>query len=160
LKDLRVRLVTPADDGALARIIREGMDEFGICVSDEVPDPELRSISAAYGAPRSAYFAAEFEGRVLGGGGIGPIEGQPEEVCELRKMYLVRDARGLGAGRCIMEACLDAARDSGYTRCFLATLESMERARRLYAGFGFRRSAHPLPGSGHLGCDTWYSLDL
>ncbi len=160
MNDPLIRPATPADDEALARIIRDGMSEFGICGSDEDSDPELRSISAAYGAPRSVYWVVELDGRVLGGGGIGPIEGESDEICELRKMYLRPSARGRGAGRRILTACIDTARDSGYSRCYLATLETMERARRLYAAFGFRRSAHPLPGSGHLGCDTWYSLDL
>jgi putative acetyltransferase len=160
VRDLRIRPVRSADDEALAAIIREGMEEFGICRSDAKADPELVSVSAAYGGSRSAYFVVEGGGRVLGGGGIGPIAGQREEICELRKMYLVAEARGIGAGRRVLVACLDAARELGYKRCHLATLKSMKRAHALYAGSGFRRSTYPLPGSDHSGCDTWYSRDL
>jgi putative acetyltransferase len=136
------------------------MAEFGICDGGLDSDPEIASISSAYASPRAAFFVVGSSGRVLGGGGIGPIPGQPEDICELRKMYLVPEARGLGAGRRLLEACLDFARQSGYRTCYLATLERMTRARQLYAGFGFKRSHRELPGSAHLGCDTWYERTL
>jgi putative acetyltransferase len=160
VSDLVIRPVRAEDDPELARIVREGMAEFGICGDGPASDPELASISAAYAPPESAYFVVERGGRVLGGGGIGPIEGQPDTICELRKMYLVPEARGLGAGRRVLESCLQTAREIGYEHCHLATLVAMDRARRLYAGFGFRLLDHELPGSGHLGCDSWYTLEL
>lgn len=160
MTELTVRRVRPEDDPELARIIRNGMAEFGLCGAGPAGDAEIDAISSAFPPPRAAFFVAESSGRVLGGGGIGPIPGQPEEICELRKMYLVREARGQGAGRRLLEACLDFARQAGYRTCYLATLERMSRARRLYAGFGFERLDRELPGSAHLGCDTWYERKL
>jgi putative acetyltransferase len=158
--ELTFRLVRVSDDPALAAIIRTGMAEFDICGQGPASDPEVDSISVAYAGSRAAYFVVESGGRVLGGGGIGPIEGEPDEVCELRKMYLSPESRGLGAGRRLLELCLDAARERGYQRCHLATLGRMDRARRLYDRAGFRQLEHEVPGSGHLGCDTWYALEL
>ena len=160
MSELSLRRVRPDDDTELARIIRSGMTEFGICGAGPDGDPEVASISSTYASPRAAYFVVEESGRVLGGGGIGPIAGQPDEICELRKMYLVPEARGLGAGRRLLEACLDFARQAGYRTCYLATLERMTRARRLYAGFGFERSDRELPGSAYLGCDAWFERKL
>ena len=158
--DVTFRAVRPTDDPALAAIIRSGMAEFGICGEGPASDPEVTSISTAYSGPRAAYFVVESGGRVLGGGGIGPITGSPDNVCELRKMYLSPESRGLGAGWRLLELCLDAARECGYDRCHLATLARMDRARRLYDRAGFRQLDHEVPGSGHLGCDTWYALEL
>jgi putative acetyltransferase len=160
MNELSLRPVRPDDDDDLARIIRSGMAEFGICGVGPDDDAEIASISSAYAPPRAAFFVVEYSGRVLGGGGIGPISGQSEKICELRKMYLVPEARGLGAGRRLLDACLDFARHAGYRTCYLATLERMTRARRLYAGSGFERSHRELPGSAHLGCDTWYEREL
>jgi len=160
MDDLTFRPVRASDDPALAAIIRSGMAEFGICGEGPASDPEVDSISAAYAGPGAAYFVVEAGGRVLGGGGIGSIEGIPEDICELRKMYLCPESRGLGAGRRLLELCLDAARDRDYLVCHLATLGRMEGARRLYARAGFQLLDHEVPGSGHLGCDTWYSLEL
>ncbi|MGW8284046.1 MAG: N-acetyltransferase family protein [Gemmatimonadota bacterium] len=158
--NLTFRRVRPSDDEVLGAIIRNGMAEFGICDAETAADPEVESISSAYSVPRAAYFVVESEGRVLGGGGIGPIDGAPDDVCELRKMYLTPEARGLGAGRRILDLCLEAARAFDYHRCHLATLGRMERARRMYDRAGFRLLDHEVPGSGHLGCDTWYSRVL
>lgn len=158
--DLTFRPVRASDDQALAAIIRSGMVEFGIHGEGPASDPEVDSISAAYAGPGAAYFVVEAGGQVLGGGGIGPIAGSPADVCELRKMYLQPGSRGFGAGRRLLELCLAAARDLGYRRCHLATLTRMDRARRLYDRAGFRQLDHEVPGSGHLGCDTWYALEL
>ncbi len=158
--DLTFRPVRAADDPELAAIIRSGMAEFGICGDGPANDPEVESISTAYALRRASYFVVEANGTVLGGGGIGPIDGQPDDVCELRKMYLSPEIRGLGAGRRLLELCLDAARKLEYRRCHLATLARMDRARRLYDRAGFRQLDHEVPGSGHLGCDTWYALEL
>ena len=154
------RPVATSDDVALASIIRAGMSEFGICGEGPASDPEVDSISEAYSGPGTAYFIVEANGRVLGGGGIGPIDDAPDSVCELRKMYLLPESRGRGAGRRLLGLCLDAARKRGYSRCHLATLGRMVRARRLYDRAGFQKLDHEVPGSGHLGCDTWYSLEL
>jgi putative acetyltransferase len=154
-----IRLARPADDPVLAAIVRAGMAEFGIC-GGPADDPEVDAMSRAFGGPRAAYFVAESGERVLGGGGIGPLPGGPDDACELRKMYLAPEARGLGAGLRLLEACLAAARARGYRSCRLATLARMERARRLYERAGFRPVDAPVPGAGHAGCDRWYALDL
>ena len=39
-----------------------------------------------------------------------PLTGGDGTVCELRKMYLLPEARGKGGGKLIMEACLAGAR--------------------------------------------------
>jgi putative acetyltransferase len=55
---------------------------------------------------------------------------------------------------------LDAAFDAGYTRCYLETMATMQRARALYESFGFERLPKPQGATGHFGCDAWYAKDL
>jgi putative acetyltransferase len=137
------------------------MPEFG-AVGDgfAINDPEVDWMSRAYDAPRSAYFVVEREGVVLGGGGVAPLEGGPDDTCELRKMYFLPAARGLGAGSAMMARCLDAARGFGFTRCYLETLCGMDAAMKLYDRSGFRRIDAPLGATGHGGCNTFYLRDL
>jgi putative acetyltransferase len=117
-------------------------------------------MSAAYEGPRSAYFVAEREGKIVGGAGIGPLAGADSHTCELRKMYLLPAARGHGLGRRLLEACLDEARRMNYRTCYLETLAQMERARDLYERFGFLPLEAPMGDTGHFGCNRWYSLSL
>lgn len=157
-----IRPIRPQDDAAIAGVIRTVMPEFGAQGPGfALEDPEVAAMSAAYSGPGSAYFVLEdARGRVLGGGGIGPLEGGEPGVCELRKMYFLREARGGGHGRRMLAHCLEAARALGYRRCYLETLSGMDAAQHLYAAAGFSRLCAPLGATGHFGCDRWFALDL
>jgi putative acetyltransferase len=159
--DWAIRPIAPRDDAAVAAIIRTVMPEFGACGEGfAINDPEVDWMSRAYAAPRNAYFVVERGGALVGGGGIAPLVGGPPDTCELRKMYFLPEARGLGAGAAIMARCLEAARGFGFARCYLETLTGMDAAQRLYARSGFRRIDAPMGATGHGGCNTFYLRDL
>ena len=86
--------------------------------------------------------------------------GGDADTCELRKMYFLPEARGLGAGAAMMARCLEAARDFGFARCYLETLSGMDAAMRLYERSGFRRIDAAMGATGHGGCNRFYLLDL
>jgi putative acetyltransferase len=156
-----LRPIRPADDPVVARIIRVVMPEFGAKGPGfAINDPEVEGMSAAYPPPRAVYFVVEVDGAVVGGGGIGPLTGADAGTCELRKMYFLPEARGLGAGRALLARCLEEARARGYRRMYLETLTGMDVAQRLYDRFGFTKLGAPLGATGHFGCDRWYALDL
>jgi len=156
-----IRPITASDDAAMAAVIRTVMPEFG-AVGDgfAINDPEVDWLSRAYAEPRCAYFVIERNGRVLGGAGVAPLTGGEADVCELRKMYFLPEARGAGAGAAMMVKCLDAARQLGFKRCYLETLRGMDAAMRLYERSGFRRIDGPMGATGHGGCNAFYLLDL
>lgn len=167
-QSFQIRPIRADDDAAMAAIIRTVMPEFGACGAGfAINDPEVDWLSRAYAQPRSAYFVVERKpapaqagGMVLGGGGVAPLEGGDGDVCELRKMYFLPQARGLGAGTAMIQTCLQAARGFGFAQCYLETLDGMEAAMRLYQKTGFRRLEAPLGATGHGGCDRWYLLTL
>lgn len=156
-----IRPIRAGDDAAMAAIIRSVMPEFGACGRGfAINDPEVDWMSRAYAAPRSAYWVVEVDGRVVGGGGVAPLEGGDADTCELRKMYFLPQARGLGAGAALMTRCLDAARGFGFAQCYLETLTGMDAAMRLYERSGFARIDRPMGATGHGGCNTFYLLRL
>jgi putative acetyltransferase len=161
MTELSIRPITADDDAAMAAVIRNVMPEFG-AVGDgfAINDPEVDWLSRAYAEPRCAYFVIERDRRVLGGAGVAPLTGGDPDVCELRKMYFLPEARGAGAGAAMMTKCLDKARDIGFKRCYLETLRGMDAAMRLYERSGFRRIAGPMGATGHGGCNAFYLLDL
>ena len=161
MSEYLIRSIGAADDAAMAGIIRTVMPEFGATGSGfAISDPEVDWMSRAYSEPRSAYFVVEREGKVLGGGGVAQLVGGADDVCELRKMYFLPEARGLGAGAAMMTRCLDAARSFGFRQCYLETLSGMDAAMRLYEKTGFRRISCSMGATGHGGCNTFYLLDL
>jgi putative acetyltransferase len=156
-----LRPITAVDDVAMAQVIRTVMPEFGASGPGfAINDPEVDHLSVAYPAPRSAFFVLVRDGRVVGGGGIAPLAGGDPDVCELRKMYFLGEARGHGQGRRMLQHCIDTARRLGYRRCYLETLTGMDAAQHLYVAAGFKPLCGPLGATGHFACDRYFVLDL
>ncbi|HLI16679.1 MAG TPA: GNAT family N-acetyltransferase [Rhodanobacteraceae bacterium] len=156
-----IRPIEPRDDAAIAAIIRSVMPEFGADGAGfAIHDAEVDMMSTVYAQPRSAYFVLEVEGKVLGGGGVAPLENAEPDVCELRKMYFLPEARGLGAGKAMIARCMDAARGFGFKRCYLETLTGMDAAQALYRKHGFTPLCAPMGSTGHHGCDRWFIREL
>lgn len=161
MSSIVIRPIELRDDLAMAGVIRSVMPEFGATGDGfAINDPEVDFMQRAYAIPRAAYFVVEREGVVAGGGGVAPLLGGDTDTCELRKMYFRRELRGLGAGQRVIEKCLDAAREFGFRRCYLETLNGMDAAMRLYERNGFTLIPAPLGDTGHGGCNIFYLRDL
>ena len=137
-----IRPIRPDDNTAMAAIIRTVMPEFGADGPGfAIHDPEVDHMAQAYARPGRAFFVVEREGVIVGGAGVAPLDGGEPDVCELRKMYFLPHARGIGAGTAMMQRCLDAAQ-------------------ALYRRSGFAPICHAMGGTGHHGCDRYYLRDL
>ncbi len=159
--DAALRPIRPEDDAAVARIIRTVMPEFGADGPGfAIHDAEVDHMTAAYPAPRSAYFVVDDGGRVIGGGGVGPLAGSDPSICELRKMYFLEEARNRGLGKRVLLQCIETARQIGYATMYLETLTGMSAAQRLYEHVGFTRIAAQIGATGHFSCDKYYTLAL
>lgn len=158
-----LRPITPADDAAVADLIRDVMTEYGAGGPGfAIHDPEVGRMSGAYPGGRAQYLVVEWNGEVAGGGGFGPLAGMPAdtEVCELRKMYFRPPLRGRGLGRRLLGDLLERMRGAGFRRCYLETTSRMREAQQLYRKLGFRQLEGPMGGTGHHGCNTFYLRDL
>jgi ribosomal protein S18 acetylase RimI-like enzyme len=60
-------------------------------------------------------------------------------TCELKRLYVAPDCRGLGVSKMLMDVALRKARNMGYHEILLDTLSSMTPARRLYQSYGFEQ---------------------
>ncbi|WP_257458374.1 GNAT family N-acetyltransferase [Archangium lipolyticum] len=160
--ELKLRPIESRDDAVVAAIIRQVMPEFGASGPGfALHDPEVNGMSGAYSRPGCAYWVVEDgTGRVLGGGGIAPLDGGEPGICELRKMYFLPELRGRGVGERLVRHCLAFAREAGYRTCYLETLSGMKQAQKLYSRLGFQQLPRPLGATGHFSCDRFYALDL
>ncbi|MGN6707583.1 MAG: GNAT family N-acetyltransferase [Rhodanobacter sp.] len=159
--DYLIRSIEPRDNAAMAAIIHTVMPEFGADGPGfAIHDAEVDTMYESYAQPRSSYFVVERDGTVIGGGGVAPLQNAEADVCELRKMYFLPAARGIGAGTAMMQRCLDAARAHGFRRCYLETLTGMDAAQALYKRSGFTALCGPMGGTGHFGCDRFFIRDL
>ncbi|MEM9382270.1 MAG: helix-turn-helix domain-containing GNAT family N-acetyltransferase [Planctomycetota bacterium] len=162
LEGVVLRPIKRSDQVGMARIVRDGLTEFGaIGAGCSIHDEEIDRLQRAYAADGAGYFVAARNGDLLAGAGFARLHGASDQsTCELRKMFAAPEARGLGIGRLLLEHCLDAARNAGYRTCYLETLIRMQQARALYEKLGFRRLDGPVGETGHFACDCWYVLEL
>jgi putative acetyltransferase len=159
--EFELRPIRPEDDAAVASIICTVMPEFGANGPGfAIHDAEVKAMSAAYDEARSAYFVVAINGRVVGGGGIAPLAGGDGTTAELRKMYFLPEARGIGAGRALLRHLVATATQIGFARIYLETLTGMDAAQRLYEHLGFRRIEKQMGATGHFGCNRYYLLEL
>ncbi len=171
---LTLRPINPADNPAMANVIRTVMPEFS-CVGEgfSINDPEVDDMASAYASEGAAFFVVEHEvggaagagegfsgAVVVGGAGFAPLAGGDGTVCELRKMYILKEGRGCGGGRLLIEACIEGARAAGYTKMYLETVTAMTDAAAVYKKYGFEPLAWPMGETGHGGCDVYMAREL
>jgi len=152
-----LRNIRPADNAALARVIRKTMEEFKINKPHTVYfEPTTDALFELFqSAAGSDYFIAELNGEVGGGAGIFPTDQLPQGTCELVKMYLSAAARGKGIGKQLIAKCLVRAKELGYKQVYLESSSGLRRAIWLYERFGFQHLKAPIGNSGHTDTDTW-----
>ncbi len=158
---IQLRSIKKEDNPAIAQIIRTVMTEFE-CVGEgySIEDPEVDTMCEAYDSPRHSYLVLEKKGKVVGGGGIGPLYGGEANTCELKKMYFSSEARGQGMGKKLVTTLLERAKKLGYQKCYLETVERMESANILYQKMGFKKLEGAMGDTGHCSCDSHYVREL
>ncbi|MDJ0842101.1 MAG: bifunctional helix-turn-helix transcriptional regulator/GNAT family N-acetyltransferase [Acidobacteriota bacterium] len=160
-EELVIRPIRQEDNPTVTAVIRRVLTEYDVNqVGIAYEDPDVDTMYEAYSKEGALYLVIEREGRLVGGGGIGPLPGGEAGQCELQKMYFLPELRGLGVGSLIIRRCLAFAIEKGYRICYLETLTTMERAQRLYRSFGFRPLEKPMGNTGHCSCDRWFIKDL
>jgi putative acetyltransferase len=158
---ISIRPIKPTDNPELAVVVRNTLAEFGANHPGTVYyDPTTDALYELFRKPKSAYFVVVKDDRIMGGGGIFPTEGLPEDTCELVKMYLLPEARGIGLGRTIIEKCIETARELGFRRIYLETMPELQQALKVYERFGFTYLDGPMGNSGHFGCELWMILNI
>ncbi len=156
-----IRKIEPQDNAGIATIIRNTLAEFGANHPGTVYyDEETDHLFELFQEPSSIYFIAMMNGEIVGGGGIYPTKGLPEDTCELVKMYLLPMARGRGVGKLIIHKCIEKATGLGYKNMYLETMPELQQAIKVYEKFGFNYLDGPLGNSVHFGCSKWMLRSL
>ncbi|MBD1833788.1 GNAT family N-acetyltransferase [Cyanobacteria bacterium FACHB-472] len=76
------------------------------------------------------------DGRVVGSGAIRRLN---DDICELKRMWFLKDYRGQGLGMKMAHMLLDFARKTGYKKVRLDTTDKQKQAQalKLYKRIGF-----------------------
>jgi putative acetyltransferase len=146
-----------ADDGAAIRaVVVAVMNEYGLSSDLEGNDADLHDVVASY-RDRGGSFrvVTTVEGVVVGCGGLYPID---DREAEIRRMYLLPEARGVGIGRRLLEELISVAMERRFERVILETAAVLKQAISLYRQRGFEPVARR--GSALRQCDQAYALQV
>ena len=96
---------------------------------------ELAELPGKYLPPLGELLVAwDGLGRPVGCVGLRPLGA---DCCEMKRLYVVLEARSVGLGKLLMDAIVEVARGCGYAKLYLDTLPMMGTAVRLYERSGF-----------------------
>ena len=156
MKMIIIREVLEKDNAGLASLIRQVLMEIGVPKEGTAyADPELDYMHKTYLTERAAYFVLEENRILIGGAGIARLQGGDRAVCELQKMYFLKQARGKALGEKMIDHCLNYAKEQGFEMCYLETLPYMKAAQKLYLKKGFEYIDGPMGSTGHTSCNVW-----
>jgi GNAT superfamily N-acetyltransferase len=100
----------------------------------EAVEQDLKSIHK-FLPPGGRLFLSFNDGNACG---IGCLKCIHDDIGEIKRMYVDPSSRKTGAGRAILQALLDAAKETGYRTVRLDSIKFMEAAHSLYRRFGFK----------------------
>lgn len=156
MNEITFRDIQLTDNTHLAQIIRSSIEALNLPTEGTAhSDPTTDNLFQLFQTPGSHYFVVEKNNRIMGGCGIYPSNGLPENHAELVRFFLHTDARGLGLGKELMLMCEQKAKEFGYSHLYLESFPEMEAAIHLYKKFSYELLQHSLGNTGHFSCNVW-----
>jgi putative acetyltransferase len=124
------------DDTAIARdLFRAYAESLPFSLDFQNFAAELNGLPAPYNPPAGCLLIARQEGGAIGVIGMKPLA---PGIAEIKRLYVLPEARGTGLGRTLAERAIAEARAKDYERVRLDTHRpSMAAAIALYRKLGF-----------------------
>ena len=135
-------------------VVRDLFEEYGrwtgLDLSFQNFEDELATLPAGY----DPILLATWNGAAAGCAALRRIDA---ETCEMKRLYVRPFARGVKAGKALVDRIIMEARSRGFRRLRLDTLPAMTTAIAMYEKLGFREIEpyryNPIPGSRFLELD-------
>lgn len=120
---------------------------FSLCFQNF--DKELASLPGDYGPPEGRLMLAQYKDELAGCVALHRLE---PTICEMKRLYVRPKFRGNGLGRALADRIIVEAREVGYKRMRLDTVEPvMKDAAGMYRKLGFKEIApyttNPMAGT-------------
>ena len=148
----------PEQLDAIRILFREYAASLNISLGFQDFERELAELPGDYAQPHGNLLLATVAGDYAGCCAFRALgTADYANACEMKRLYVRPQFRGLGLGRQLAETILEQARQSGYACVLLDTLDDMESARALYDELGFEDIPpyyfNPIAGAHYLKAD-------
>ena len=142
---------TDKDFEITKNLLVEYADSLGFHLSFQNFDEELANLPGDYISPTGCLLLAEIKEQPVG---CVALRKQIDDICEMKRLYVRQQFRGLGIGRALVKAVIEEARKIGYNYMRLDTVPSMEAANALYVSVGFKKTSayryNPIEGAVYM----------
>ena len=110
-------------------------DSLGFDLEFQGFSRELATLPGDYAPPEGCILLAEIADNFTGCVALRLLE---SKICEMKRLFVIPEYQGRGIGRFLALSVIDQAREKGYQKMRLDTIDSMKEANALYYSLGFR----------------------
>jgi len=125
---------TTDDLQEVRKLFVEYQSSLGLSLCFQNFDDELTALPGDYAPPDGCLLIAVYQEEVAG---CVALRKFVDGVCEMKRLYIRPQYRGLKIGKALAEAVIQYARRVGYARMRLDTLPKLKAALSLYRSLGF-----------------------
>ncbi|MBD1866019.1 GNAT family N-acetyltransferase [Cyanobacteria bacterium FACHB-471] len=151
-REFWIRDWQPGDRTVAAELIRSVLSEYGLECEPDGADRDVLSVEESYWNKGGEFWVVERQQRLVGTAAYYPVAKGTNAV-EIRKMYLLPEARGQGLGRYLLQNLEEAIAKRGYQQIWLETASVLFEAVKLYESSGYQ----PATGVETKRCDRLYT---
>jgi putative acetyltransferase len=135
-KEFLIRPASNPDIPFVQRVVFTCLEEYGLKPDLTGKDSDLQDIEKNYFS-NNGYFGVTANSNTNAIVGTFGLFSFAPEICELRKMYLMKDYRGKGLGKYMLGTAIGIAKSKNYKKIFLETISPLTEAISLYRLYGF-----------------------
>jgi len=149
---------TPHEIDGVRSLFREYEAYLNVDLCFQQFESELANLPGKYAPPSGTLLLAKDKQKAVGCGALRRLGAIQDRTCEMKRLYVCPEGRGLGIGKKIARRLIQESVRFGYSTMVLDTLNRLDAAIHLYESLGFVRTEpyydNPLPDV------VYWKLDL
>lgn len=154
-RDFLIRPWEERDRIPAAEVIRSVLSEYGLGWEPNGADRDVLQVEECYLATGGEFWVIEHHDKLVGTGAYYPVN-RGEKAVEIRKMYILLNARGLGLGKFLLQQLEEAIACRGFQEIWIETASVLVEAIKLYEKYGYKSAT----GVETARCDRVYVKSL